>query len=1198
MTNTAALDPQAVAPEKPRWFRRALIGLLALLLAAVLLVIVILYTRPGLSLALSLADTFGGVQTRYNTLNGSLAGFTANDLEVRAGDTRVLVGELSAYWSPMKLLGGLLDVQSLKVNQLSVFLPAASADPEPAQAPNVAPPDSLTLPIDVQLRDVQLSDAQIIPAAGETTQVDSIMVQASLESALWDLKKLEVALPDLALTLNAQTTPSWPYEHLLSLQLEAGANDSPLAARWQSSGNLAASIGSLNGQQADQTLNLDPLKFGYREKRWNLETQGNAGPLDVELSAAADGAELFAANLKATIAQLTDTASAQVALDASGPFQKISGRLNAEANGLEPTGNVQASSRFSLNQFSELGLREIAVVSADGRLDGDADLWLEAPLRAEADLRVSGVNLQRLHPQLTGTLQGAVTANSAMSDSGPQTQLRVNFASRELKPAVNLAGDLQLNGSNPQSGQLTLNAGEENQLEVALSSPESLTINLALNRLQSVWPDLGGAINGLLTANPEQLINSADQPALLAESGAWPPLRGQLALADITLNDIELSQMALELGPKKSAISLTGLDLGSLLVKESAFTLDGTPLDHQFVLSADTDRGNLNLDGAGQWRDEAYGLVMENLTVAPEGMPALTNKGPWQGRLSATSQSLQRGCLAGSGIEACVAALAEPDALALDLELDVANEGLRALNWRNWWPGAPAGLEILTPLSADVALSANATEDNLNLELTFAGLEVPVPDQPQVNGQTLTVKPLRDLQVVIRGSTQSSTVKATAGVADGTLEANGTLTQLLDNPTLDVTTNLNADNLNMLSVLLPDLDLEGGPLTVNIQTVGPASQPEVSGTARVDQVTVGLPGLNVQPVVNMSLDMPTSGAGMFEGSLVSGAGSGQLSGSIDIGETQRVSASLKGDKLLLADSDTLSLTASPDLSLQIDGAQLRVSGEVVVDDGLIALTATSSTAQASPDIVIVDAETPADTVASAGTELDVRVRIPDPLQVTGYGLKGEISGSLRVRQKPGVPMLGNGQLLLTGTYGAFGQKLTIERGTLNYVETPLNDPAIDFFAYREVGDAKVGVRVTGRASSLSAALESEPPMNESDQLAMLVLGERNSGDGLDESQSDQLASAALGLALSQGNKRLGALGESGSLPQVSLTQELGGLAVAIGKQISPNLYIGYTVDLLEPIQLIRLRYRISDLWTAESELGQESRVAFRYRLER
>ena len=540
--------------------------------------------------------------------------------------------------------------------------------------------------------------------------------------------------------------------------------------------------------------------------------------------------------------------------------------------------------------------------------------------------------------------------------------------------------------------------------------------------------------------------------------------------------------------------------------------------------------------------------------------------------------------------------------MSLDLNLEITDQGPQTLNWRNWWPTAPTGLEILAPISAAVAIRRSGTEDDLNVQLTATGVEVPAPAHGQIenllDGHSATLKPLRDVQLVLRGSTQSSALTASAGVADGKLEATGTVTDLLLNPKLDIRASINADNLNMLSTLLPDIDLKGGPVALNIQAAGSASEPAISGTAQVNQVSVGVPGLNVEPLISVSLNMPVSGAGEFEGTLTSGAGRGELSGRIDIGETQKVTARLTGKKLLLADSDTLSLTASPELSLAIDDGQFQVSGDVVVDDGLIALTTSSSAVQASPDIIIVDGETPPDEVAPARAQLDVRVRIADPLQVTGYGLNGEISGGLRVRHQPGSPMLGNGQLLLTGSYGAFGQTLTIERGALNYVETPLDDPAIDFFAYRQVGDTRVGVRVTGRASNLNAALESEPAMNQSDQLALLVLGERRSGDGLDESQSDQLASAALGLALTQSNKRLGVLGEKGRLPQVSLTQELGGLAVAIGKQLSPNLYVGYTIDLLQPIQLIRLRYRFSDLWTAESEFGQESRAAFRYRVER
>ena len=54
----------------------------------------------------------------------------------------------------------------------------------------------------------------------------------------------------------------------------------------------------------------------------------------------------------------------------------------------------------------------------------------------------------------------------------------------------------------------------------------------------------------------------------------------------------------------------------------------------------------------------------------------------------------------------------------------------------------------------------------------------------------------------------------------------------------------------------------------------------------------------------------------------------------------------------------------------------------------------------------------------------------------GYGLKGEVEGQLRVRERPSRPTTGTGELRVTGTYKAYGQNLTIDRGRLLFADRP------------------------------------------------------------------------------------------------------------------------------------------------------------------
>ncbi|MEM7706767.1 MAG: translocation/assembly module TamB domain-containing protein [Pseudomonadota bacterium] len=1172
-----------------------------LLLVLLLLVLTLVYTHPGLRLAARVASGLEGVELRYDTLEGSLASLDATNLTVSTKDLRLRAKTLTLRWSPAELIGPLVKIERLAADGLTLTLPNSNDDISTSSPPSLAPPEYLQLPVEVMIDALVVTNLTLDSGDSAPLRIDELTVSARLMDDQWEISRVTVSQPDQRLSASARLKPNSPFDH----RLAASVTSPELELSWQSEGDLNGSAGSLRGRQGDQPIDLSTVRLAFSDARWRLEVGGQAGPIELQGTAALDALELFAADVQAVYADPAgDLQDLEVTVSASGPFEQLGGRLELRSNGLRTLGPIDGETRFSLQSFEQLVFSGLLLATPDGRVSGGAQLRLSELPQADFDLRIDDVKLARVHPALTGFMAGTVRAQTRGEDGKPASRLTLDLASEGIDPPLSINGNLMLAGATPASGQLTLAAGAGNQLELDLPAPDQLNLDLNFENLQSLWPDLAGRMTATLVVNPAALIELANDPTQLAGADAWPPLTGRIDGRAMALGEYRLGEVKLALTETGPTLDVTDLTAPQAKFRRAMLTIEGSPASHRTTLDADSPLLNARLGSNGSWAADAYRFVVDELMFEAEDLPALRVTESWRGSVSADAQQLEPGCLSGTGMQLCLAASNNLESRSAELELSLDADAISASSWRRWWPTAPAGLTLTEPvtltagLAQDVKATAgqNTETDRINVSAKLGGIELPAPQTLESGPNPQPLRPLRDLEVSLIGNSRSADLKLSAGLADGSLAATGVVTDLFAMPSIDASVGLETDSLDLLSSLLPDVDLDGGPLTLDLTVRGPAQQAAVTGTASVRQVTAAVPRLNISPLLDFDVRLPAAGQGTFEGTVQSGEGQGSLRGSAEIDEALQLAVDLDGDRLLIADSDTLSLVASPDLSLRMDGAVTRVTGEVTIDKGMVALTTGSSSVQASPDVVIVDAETNEPSRPQSASELDVRVRFDEPVPVTGYGLRGEISGSLRVRQKPKGPMLGNGELQLTGSYGAFGQRLIIERGTLNYVETPLNDPTLDFFAYRQVGDTKVGIQVSGRASSLSARLQSDPPINEADQLAMLVLGERS--NGLNQSQSDQLASAALGLALAQGNKRLGALGDEGALPQVSLTQELGGLAVAVGKQISPKLYVGYTVDLLEPIQLIRLRYRISDLWTAESELGQESRVAFRYRVER
>ncbi|NNC97974.1 MAG: translocation/assembly module TamB, partial [Gammaproteobacteria bacterium] len=127
-------------------------------------------------------------------------------------------------------------------------------------------------------------------------------------------------------------------------------------------------------------------------------------------------------------------------------------------------------------------------------------------------------------------------------------------------------------------------------------------------------------------------------------------------------------------------------------------------------------------------------------------------------------------------------------------------------------------------------------------------------------------------------------------------------------------------------------------------------------------------------------------------------------------------------------------------------------------------------------------------------------------------------------------------------------------------------------------------------------LESTPTLRESDILSYLVLG-RPPG-AASEDESNRLANAAVALALSRSESGIQTIADRSGLSELSLTQELGGLALNVGKQLSPRLFIGYSMGFIEPVNVAKIRYMLSSKWIIESEVSEETRALLKYRFER
>lgn len=136
------------------------------------------------------------------------------------------------------------------------------------------------------------------------------------------------------------------------------------------------------------------------------------------------------------------------------------------------------------------------------------------------------------------------------------------------------------------------------------------------------------------------------------------------------------------------------------------------------------------------------------------------------------------------------------------------------------------------------------------------------------------------------------------------------------------------------------------------------------------------------------------------------------------------------------------------------------------------------------------------------------------MELDGFGLKGFLAGNLEVIDRPAGRCLVTLLSIRDGTYRAYGQDLTIERGRVQFSESPVDNPGLDLRAVRKVDDITAGLRVSGSLRKPEMTLFSTPTMAQNAVLSYLLTGQAPSGSG------------AMGLAASAALSHVSGGGES------------------------------------------------------------------------
>lgn len=825
-----------------------------------------------------------------------------------------------------------------------------------------------------------------------------------------------------------------------------------------------------------------------------------------------------------------------------------------------------------------LHLAPLQLRSADGRLDIHGQIGRNTESPSALSIELVDFNPGRLWPDWPGQLHGSAQWQGRLSAQGAEGRLQIDAIEGQVRnQPMHLAGSLQLSRLRIDHADLAARLGPNTLvLKGATAEGRALRIAIAAPDLSSLWPGGRGALVLNLDRDREWQIDATGTALHWRDNEvAEFSLQGRMPIA--------MAQ-----GDARLHGRLIGLRQGSIAVDSVDFDLAGSGDRHRIKLTLQQPHSRFNLAAEGGWSDAGW-----------DGRVTAGEWHPDQGgmlRLSAPS-ALRFGAGRLRLGETCIAAAPEGRAcLNLDYEAEAGSGALKLERVSVDWLAAlfPATDQPLPSARFDGEAQWSWQRGRLvqaSADLHASNVRINSPRRDELAlGLPDLVATLAFSDGHGRARLRSALSPATAARIDADLD-------LLVNSagTLDVNGGiaLTLADLGLIETLIPDLAHPQGRLAGQVHLSGPWNRPELQGSLTLSDFDAELPRLGLRLQEGQLRLSGQADRFQLAGSVRSGQGILHLDGHYQPGAATPLAIRVHGDGVELAHTSSVSLVATPELRLERDRDGWRWQGRIEVPSARIDAERLAPVNAQSEDVVVID-DPPTEANELGPWRADLEFVLGDQVRIKGYGFDGKLGGSLQVAQRRGRAALASGQLEVNGDYRAYGQKLRIERGRLAYAGSGLDEPSLDLRAERKVSATTVGIHITGTARQPLSRVYSNPALSESEALALLVTGRPlNQVRSRDQ---NRLSGAALALGSIGGDM----LARNIGLDEISVGSDdtLQGDAFAVGKFLSPRLYIGYAVALLTRGEAFTVRYRVSEHIDIEARASERNRLLLNYRIER
>jgi translocation and assembly module TamB len=414
-----------------RWTLRILLSLLVLILLLLAAIAAIGLTEKGTRVLFNQLQPLIPGQLSYSSLNGALLQqVEIRGLNYRLNDLRVEAGRIEFAWRPAALLSGRIELDRLGVEELDLWLPPAAADEAPAEpAGPLALPDSVQLPLAIQIGEIYGHGLRIHPAGStEPILIEAVALGAHNELERVILDRFSIKAPQGELSLSGELTAAGNYPLAFQLDWSAlipergaisgsgtlggellgdaavltleqqlqGLADAALQAR------VSRPLGEISWQLALDLARFDPAPFaaelGGHLVSGSVNLKGDLASAGGDLALAGSlpdvGPLTLNSSLDATTEQLS-LARAQILLPQSGADLNLSGKVLA----LQGTPQLDLALRWTGLRYPLSAQLPAQIASESGILKITGPL---SDYRLRLDGKVSGEGLPATGVTLAG----------------------------------------------------------------------------------------------------------------------------------------------------------------------------------------------------------------------------------------------------------------------------------------------------------------------------------------------------------------------------------------------------------------------------------------------------------------------------------------------------------------------------------------------------------------------------------------------------------------------------------------------------------------------------------------------------------------------------------------------------------------------------------------------------------------------------